>query len=143
MRMAAGRAASLRHLTLSIIIPVLATLVATPHALSREREKHLSVAAGEKVLLWSGADYGSNCGSAGLPWFKPTSVAALGVVTTEQRQITVPSGQNCEGHTYTGFAIWYKAGPKPGMEVLTFTLEFPRTQGAPDRDDVTATITVR
>jgi hypothetical protein len=95
------------------------------------------------VLLWSGADFGSNCGSAGLPRFKPTSVAALGDVTTEQRQIKIESGQNCEGYTYTGLAIWYKAGPKPGIDVFTFTLEFPRTQGAPSREDVTATITVK
>jgi hypothetical protein len=126
---------------------LIAAFAVIPRGQAIEPSRHATVTAGEKRLLWLGANYGPNCGSAGLPIFKLISAPALGEVTTERTPILVPSGKSCEGHTYTGLAIWYKARSQAGIDVFTYTLDFPHESGNPSPakgpQTVTETVTVK
>lgn len=112
-----------------------------------EPEKRATLSVGEKTKLWFGANYGKRCRSAGPPVFHLTSKPALGEVTTEESAFTAPAGGPCQGDTYTGLIIWYKAGKQPGTDVFTYTVEFPHELGNPQPSStphlVTATVTVQ
>jgi hypothetical protein len=116
-------------------------------AFAQERERSASVAAGERVRIWFGANYGRRCRTAGPPVFNLTTKPALGEVTTDLAEYTVPSGENCAGRSYTGLRIWYKAGATGGTDTFKYTIEFPHEPSNPEPSKgpqpVTVTVVVR
>jgi len=102
-----------------------------PFALSLEKERSVTVHAGEKVSIWFGANYGQRCRTAGPPLFKLTSAPSLGAVGTEEARYVVPSGERCGGNSYEGLRIWYKAGLATGTDTFSYTLEFPHEPSNP------------
>ena len=123
------------------------SFVCSAPAFAQEKERSASVAAGERVRLWFGANYGRRCRTAGPPVFNLTAKPALGEVTTELADYTVPSGENCAGRSYTGLQIWYKAGATGGTDTFKYTIEFPHEPSNPEPSKgpqpVTVTVVVR
>lgn len=109
-----------------------APTVAAPSGEKNISPMRATVAAGGKTRLWFNANYGPHCGSAGLPLFSLTTKPVLGEVTTDEIPFTVPSGQNCAGNVYRGLEIWYIAGPVPGSDRFTYTIEFPHETNNPE-----------
>ena len=129
-------------------IVVLAVVTfSTPFALSLEKERNVTVHAGERARIWFGANYGQRCGTAGPPRFKLISAPTLGEVSTEEATYVVPAGQHCEGRTYTGLGLWYKAGSATGIDTFSYTLEFPHEPSNPrlsrGPQPVTTTVTIK
>ncbi len=116
-------------------------------AFAQEKERSASVAAGERVRIWFGANYGRRCRTAGPPLFNLSSKPFLGEVTAELAEYTVPKGENCAGRSYTGLQIWYKAGASGGTDTFKYTIEFPHEPSNPEPSKgpqpVTATIVVQ
>jgi hypothetical protein len=121
----------MRGLCLVLAAILIAMLVQLPPALAQEKERSATVAAGETVRVWFGANYGRRCATAGPPIFNLISKPSLGEVQTELAEYTVPSGQNCAGRTYTGLRIWYKAGATAGTDTFKYTIEFPHEPSNP------------
>jgi hypothetical protein len=121
--------------------------IGMPYALSLEMTRNVTVDAGERVRIWFGANYGQRCRTAGPPLFKLISAPTLGEVTTEEATYVVPAGQHCQGNSYTGLRIWYKAGLARGTDAFSYTLEFPHEPSNPKPSKgpqpVTATITIK
>jgi hypothetical protein len=82
--------------TAAISIP---NFVYSSPAFAQEKERSASVAAGERVRIWFGANYGRRCRTAGPPLFNLTAKPSLGEVTTELADYTVPGGDNCSGRS--------------------------------------------
>src|SRR4051812_29260457 len=110
---------------LRTIVALASTMLGIPFALSLETEKNVTVNVGERVRIWFGANYGRRCATAGPPIFKLISTPALGEVSTEEAAYVVPTGENCEGKTYTGLRVWYKARLATGTDTFSYTIEFP------------------
>ncbi|VVE24794.1 hypothetical protein PPN31114_03330 [Pandoraea pneumonica] len=107
----------------------------------------VSVAAGEKVALWVQPNYSVLCRSLGQPTFQLDSAPALGEVSAEWIDYTVPVGQRCETMRFPGMIVWYQAGKTAGTDVVTWTVGFPRelTSRVPATGDhrVTTTIVIQ
>jgi hypothetical protein len=132
---------------LRTIVALASTMFGISFALSLEKEKNITVNAGERVRIWFGANYGRRCATAGPPIFKLISTPALGEVSIEEAAYVVPTGENCEGKTYTGLRVWYKARLATGTDTFSYTLEFPHEPSNPrpskGPQPVTATVTIR
>jgi hypothetical protein len=132
--------------TLRAIVVFASTIFGISSALSLDRERNLTVAAGKNVRIWFGANYGQRCGTAGPPLFKMISAPTLGEVSTDEANYVVPTGQPCQGNSYTGLGIWYKAGLTKGTDIFSYTLEFPHEASNPrpsrGPELVTTTITI-
>jgi hypothetical protein len=130
-----------------MIVALASTLIAIPCALSLEKERNVTVNAGEKVRIWFGANYGRRCVTAGPPIFTLLSAPALGEVSTDEAPFVVPRGENCEGQTYTGLRVWYKARSAIGTDKFSYTLEFPHEASNPrpskGPQPVTMTVTIK
>jgi len=118
-----------------------------PLALSLEKERSVTVKAGERARIWFGANYGRRCATAGPPLFKLTSPPTRGEVSTDEATYIVPSGERCAGNSYTGLRVWYKAGSATGTDTFSYTIEFPHEPSNPQPSKgpqpVTATITIK
>src|SRR5262245_13057708 len=129
------------------VIVLASMMFGIPLALSLERERNLTVNAGERMRIWFGANYGRRCGTAGPPLFKLISAPTLGEVSTDEATYVVPTGENCQGRSYLGLRIWYKAGSATGTDTFSYTLEFPHEASNPTPSKgpqpVTATIIIR
>lgn len=110
------------------------------------KEITLTVAAGEKAAIWVQPNYSVLCRSLGQPTFELDSTPTLGEVIPEWIDYTVPAGQRCESMRFPGMVVWYQAGKSPGIDVVTWTVGFPRELGShtPTTGDhrVTTTIVV-
>jgi hypothetical protein len=131
-------------------MPATITMACVIHSLTafaQEKERSASVAAGERVRIWFGANYGRRCRTAGPPVFNLISKPSLGEVTTELADYIVPKGENCAGRSYTGLQIWYKAGATGGTDTFNYTIEFPHEPSNPEPSKgpqpVTVTVVVR
>ncbi|VVD80517.1 hypothetical protein [Pandoraea terrigena] len=106
-----------------------------------------SVAVGQKIAIWVQPNYSVLCRSLGQPTFQLDSTPALGEVSPEWIDYTVPNGQRCETMHFPGLIVWYQAGQAPGTDVVVWTVGFPRelTSRVPGTGDhrVTTTIVVR
>lgn len=107
----------------------------------------LTVAIGQKIAVWVQPNYNVLCRSLGQPTFELDSKPALGELTPEWIDYTVPAGQRCETMRFPGMVVWYQAGQAPGTDVVVWTVGFPRefTSHTPSSGDhrVTTTITVQ
>jgi len=132
---------------LRMIVALASTMFGIQFALSLEQEKNVTVNAGERVRIWFGANYGRRCATAGPPIFKLISTPALGEVSTEEAVYVVPTGERCEGKSYTGLRVWYKARLATGTDTFSYTLEFPHEPSNPrpskGPQPVTATVTIK
>jgi hypothetical protein len=132
---------------LRTMVALASTMFGIPLALSLEKEKNVTVNAGERVRIWFGANYGRRCATAGPPIFKLISTPALGEVSIEEATYVVPSGENCAGKSYTGLRLWYKARLATGTDTFSYTLEFPHEPSNPKPSKgpqpVTATVTIK
>jgi hypothetical protein len=137
---------SMRNMLRTIIV-LASTIVGIPSALSLEKERNVTVNAGEKVRIWFGANYGRRCATAGPPIFKLISAPTLGEVTIEEAAYVVPSGESCGGKSYTGLRVWYTARSATGTDTFSYTLEFPHELSNPrpskGPQPVTATVTIK
>jgi hypothetical protein len=140
----AVRVIQMRDLFLMLAVILIAIFVQLPLAVSQEKERSTTVALGETVRIWFGANYGRRCATAGPPVFNLISKPSLGEVTTELADYTVPSGQNCAGRSYTGLRIWYKAGRTAGTDTFKYTIEFPHepSNPTPSKGPQPVTVTV-
>jgi hypothetical protein len=120
---------------------------AAPPAQALESERSASVRPGERARIWSGANYGQRCRSAGPPVFKVVSAPRLGELSADEAPHVVPRGERCGGNSYTGLRIWYKAGMATGVDSFSYTIEFPHEASNPrpskGPQPVTATITIK
>lgn len=111
---------------LALVACALVGSAAQAQAAYPEANIEVNVGVGQKVALWVQSNYNVLCRSLGQPTFELNSTPSLGEIAPEWIDYTVPAGQRCEAMRFPGMVVWYRAGPSPGIDIVVWTVGFPR-----------------